>query len=133
MLILLFDIDASSISCRCHQYYLRLLFVYMLLINCCGYVETTSLKIDASTPKTDPIILPTPVKQQQPKPSSVIYIPSLDGKNSIIIYLFIFMCVCVRACILFIFFKHQNDQMGIIIFLVNTLITPIYHNTIYQS
>ncbi|XP_031631633.1 uncharacterized protein LOC116345954 isoform X2 [Contarinia nasturtii] len=81
MFILLFDIDAS-ISCRCHQYYLALLCVCMLLINCCGFVETTSLKIDASTPKSDPVISPSPVKQQS-KPSSVIYIPSLDDVNTV--------------------------------------------------
>lgn len=79
-----------------------LMIIFILLINRCGFVktiETTSiLNIDghtkSSASQTRSIILPSsPSKQQQPqpqqpqqqhpqhqpKPSSVIYIPSLDG------------------------------------------------------
>ncbi|XP_055323152.1 uncharacterized protein LOC129578490 isoform X2 [Sitodiplosis mosellana] len=83
MFILLFDIDAS-ISYRCHQYCSTLLWICVLLINCCGTTETTTSKIDVAASDaspTSPVLSPTPVKQ--PKPSSVIYIPSLDDVNTV--------------------------------------------------
>lgn len=86
MFMLLFDIDVSN-SCRCHQYYLTLLWICVLLINCCGTTETTTLKLDVATKvaaENSPVISPTPVKQ--PKPSSVIYIPSLDGNNAFMLF-----------------------------------------------
>lgn len=90
MFMLLFDIDASN-NCRCHQYCLTLLWICVLLINCCGTTETTTLKFDVAAraaAANSPVISPTPVKQ--PKPSSVIYIPSLDGNNAFVLYIFFF-------------------------------------------
>lgn len=91
MFILLFDIDISN-CCRCHhQYCLTLFFICVLLINRCGLVHTTettaSLRIgsDASaTTRLSSIISPSPIKQ--PKPSSVIYISSLDGIIDILFF-----------------------------------------------
>lgn len=93
MFILLFDIDASH-RYRCHPYCLIWLWICGLLINCCGFgcsVEVSSMKIDPTTvaaaavepdsPGSATIISPSSVLKQA-KPSSVIYIPSLDGMNA---------------------------------------------------
>lgn len=108
MFILLFDIDHSN-NCRCQQYYLKWLFICVVLINCLGLIRATeqttitTLNIGKnanSASRTSSIISASPVKQQ-PKPSSVIYIPSLDGIINFICHqlFFSFMLVVIAAIV----------------------------------
>lgn len=90
MVILLFDIDATH-RYRCHPYCLIFLWFCGLFINCGGFgrsAEASSLKIDptaaavaVSDTATSTAVISSPVLKAT-KPSSVIYIPSLNGMNA---------------------------------------------------
>lgn len=87
MFIVLFDIDYSN-DCRCHQYFIKFLFVCVLLIHCCGWIRAAESKTalpnivsnENGASGISTVLSQTPANQQ-PKPSSVIYIPSMDGNK----------------------------------------------------
>lgn len=68
MCILLFDLANARLT---------LIVICVVLINCCGLVCTKEETTQKTHPAVGEIVSATPVKQQ--KPSSVIYISSLDG------------------------------------------------------
>lgn len=86
MFMLLFDIEfLNGYRYRCRYHYcIASIYIYTMLINCCGLVYATErptspiigINDDASVSKITKI-LPSPTSTQT-KPSSTIYISSLD-------------------------------------------------------